>query len=318
MRRIIIDTDTGADDAVALIMALKSKDVKVEAITTVAGNVPLDLATKNALMCIEVAKGQIPPLYVGAAKPLFRDLVNSFGVHGSDGMGGCDLVHPTLKAQNGHAVDAMLEIIENNPGEIEIVTIGPATNIALAILKAPETMKKVKHIYSMGTSGFGPGNTTPVAEFNVYVDADAYSIMLKAGIPLTIIGFDLCGGDAALNKDELHYLATSGKSEAEFIVKCTNTLLKYNLKLSGDHIVDLADAVAMGVVLWGDEVVTERKECYCYTCTQEEAAYGQVILHDGSEYCTPNNFWKYTPNATVCKALNNKLYKEKLIELITS
>ncbi|MDU4892022.1 MAG: nucleoside hydrolase [Clostridium sp.] len=316
MRRIIIDTDTGADDAVALIMALKSNDVKVEAITTVAGNVPLDLATKNALMCIEVADGQTPPLYVGAAKPLFRDLVNSFGVHGHDGMGDRDLIHPTLKPEKGHAVDAIIEIVENNPGEIELVTIGPATNIALAILKAPETMKKVKHIYSMGTAGFGPGNTTPVAEFNVYVDADAYSIMLKAGIPMTIIGFDLCGGEAAFNKEELDFLEAHGSPQADFITKCTNNLLKYNLKLTGDHIVDLADAVAMGVVLWGDEIVKENKDCYCYTCTQEEAAYGQVILHDGSEYCIPESFWKYTPNATVVKTINNKLYKEKLIKII--
>lgn len=316
MRKIIIDTDTGADDAVALIMALKSKEVKVEAITTVAGNVPLELATKNALMCIEVAGGQTPPLYVGAAKPLFRNLVNSFGVHGADGMGDQDLIHPTLTPNNGHAVDAILNIIENNPGEIELVTIGPATNIALAILKAPETMKKVKHIYSMGTSGFGPGNTTPVAEFNVYVDADAYSIMLKSGIPLTIIGFDLCGGEAAFNKSELDFIAASDSPQASFISKCTNNLLKYNLKLTGDHIVDLADAVAMGVVLWGDEIVTESKECYCYTCTQEEAAYGQVILHDGSEYCIPDSFWKYTPNATVIKGLNNEVYKQKLIDII--
>ena len=318
MRKIIIDTDTGADDAVALIMALKSKDIKVEAITTVAGNVPLSLATKNALMCIEVAGGQTPPLYVGAAKPLFRDLVNSFGVHGLDGMGDRDLVHPTLTPENGHAVDVILDLVEKNPGEIELVTIGPATNIALAILKAPETMKKVKHIYSMGTAGFGPGNTTPVAEFNVYVDADAYSIMLKAGIPTTIIGFDLCVGDAAFNKEELTFLANHSSPQADFITNCTNTLLAYNLKLTGDHIVDLADAVAMGVVLWGEEIVTESKECYCYTCTQEEAAYGQVILHDGSEYCISNSFWKYTPNATVVKTLNNKLYKEKLIETIVN
>lgn len=318
MKRIIIDTDTGADDAVALIMALKSKDIKIEAITTVAGNVPLDLATKNALMCIEIAKGQTPPLYVGAAKPLFRNLVNSFGVHGNDGMGDSDLIHPTIEAEYGHAVDALLEIIDNNPNEIEIVAIGPVTNIALAILKAPETMKKVKHIYTMGTSGFGPGNTTPVAEFNVYVDAEAYDIMLKSEIPMTIVGFDVCMGDAALNKNELDFLSNSGKVTAEFIVKCTNCLLKYNEKLTGEHIVDLADAVAMGVVLWGNDIITESKLCYCYTCTKEEATYGQVILHDGSDYCISHTFWDHSPNATVCKTLNNKLFKERLLNLITS
>lgn len=315
MRKIIIDTDTGSDDAVALIMALKSNEVKVEAITTVCGNVPLELATKNALMTIEIANGQKPPLYVGVGKPLFRNLVTAVNVHGEDGMGDCNLINPSIKAENKHAVDAILEIVENNPNEVEIVTIGPATNIAFAILKAPETMKKVKHIYSMGTSGFGPGNTTPVAEFNVYVDAEAYSIMLKSEIPITIIGFDVCLGDAALNKSDMDLLLTSGKKEAEFSVKCNRTLLEYNLQRSGKHIVDLPDAVAMGVVLWND-IVLEKKLCYCYTCTVEEAAYGQVIINDGSKLAISDGFGSHTPNAVVCKTIDSKLYKERLLNLL--
>lgn len=109
MRKFIIDTDTGSDDAVAIIMALKSPDVKAEAMTTVCGNVPLEQATKNGLMTIEVANGQKPPLYAGAAKPLMRDLVTSVSVHGEDGMGDCDLIHPTIVPENKHAVDAILE-----------------------------------------------------------------------------------------------------------------------------------------------------------------------------------------------------------------
>ena len=315
MRKLIIDTDTGSDDAVALIMALKSTDVKVEAITTACGNVPLELATKNALMTIEVANAQKPPLYVGAAKPLMRDLVTAVNVHGEDGMGVCDLIHPTLLPETKHAVDAILDIIENNPGEIEIVTIGPVTNIALAILKAPETMKLVKHIYTMGTSGFGPGNTTPVAEFNVYVDAEAYRIMLSSGIPITIIGFDICLGEAALNKADMDVLLSSGKAEAEFSVKCNRSLLEYNLQRSNEHIVDLPDAVAMGVVLW-DEIVVEDKLCYCYVCTIEEAAYGQVIINDGSKLAISDGFAGHVPNAKVCKTINNPLFKEKLISLL--
>lgn len=315
MRKIIIDTDTGSDDAVALIMALKSSVVKVEAITTVCGNVPLELATKNALMTIEIANGQKPPLYSGAEKPLFRDLVTAVNVHGEDGMGDCNLINPILNAEKKHAVDAMIEIVKDNPGEIEIVTIGPATNIALAILKEPETMKKVKHIYSMGTSGFGTGNTTPVAEFNVYVDAEAYSIMMKSNIPLTIIGFDVCLGDAAWNKGDMDLLLSSGKREAEFSVKCNRSLLEYNLQRSGEHIVDLPDAVAMGVVLW-DDIVIEEKLCYCYTCTIEEAAYGQVIINDGSKLSITEGFAGQTPNATVCKTIDNKLYKERLLDLL--
>ncbi|KEK10882.1 hypothetical protein EP18_14635 [Lysinibacillus sphaericus] len=317
MRKLIIDTDTGSDDAVALIMALKSTNLKVEAITTVCGNVPIELATKNALMTIEVANGQKPPLYIGAAKPLMRDLVTAVNVHGEDGMGDCHLIHPTLLPERKHAVDAILELIENNPGEIEIVTIGPVTNIALALLKAPETMKKVKHIYTMGTSGFGPGNTTPVAEFNVYVDAEAYSIMLNSGIPTTIIGFDVCLGEAAWNKEDMDVLLASGKEEAVFSVQCNRSLLAYKLERSNEHIVDLPDAVAMGVVLW-DEIVVEDKLCYCYVCTTEAAAYGQVILNDGSKLAISDGFAGHMPNATVCKTIDNPLFKKRLIELLIS
>lgn len=317
MRKLIIDTDTGSDDAVALIMALKSTHFKVEAITTVCGNVPVELATKNALMTIEVANGQKPPLYVGAGKPLMRDLVTAVNVHGEDGMGDCNLINPTHLPETKHAVDAILEIIENNPGEIEIVTIGPVTNIALAILKAPESMKKVKHIYTMGTSGFGPGNTTPVAEFNVYVDAEAYSIMLNSSIPTTIIGFDVCLGEAALNKNDMDVLLLSGKEEAVFSVKCNRSLLEYNLQRSNEHIVDLPDAVAMGVVLW-DDIVLEDKLCYCYVCTTEAATYGQVIVNDGSKLAISDGFAGHIPNATVCKTIDNRLFKKRLLELLVS
>jgi purine nucleosidase len=315
MRKIIIDTDCGSDDAVALIMALKSKDVHVEAITTVCGNVPLDLATDNALMTIEVSNAQRPPLFVGALKPLMRDLVTAVNVHGKDGMGDLDLIHPLLKPEKEHAVDAILRLVECYPNEIEIVTIGPATNIALAIMKDSLTMKKVKHIYSMGTAGFGRGNTTPVAEFNVYVDAEAYDIMLRADIPMTIIGFDVCLGDAALNKRDMEMLIESCKEEAVFAVQCNRSLLEYNQRRSGEPIVDLPDAVAMGVVLW-PEIVLDSVECFCKTCIIDPYAYGQVIIDDGSVLAVSDGFIDQEPNAVICKSINNETFKSKMFNLL--
>ncbi|WP_375090345.1 nucleoside hydrolase [Peribacillus sp. RS7] len=317
MRKLIIDTDTGSDDAVALMMALKSTEVEVLAITTVCGNVPLELATKNALMTVEVTNSQQPPIHAGAAKPLMRDLVTAVNVHGEDGMGDDDLIHPTINPEPGHAVDVILDLVEKNPGEIEIVTIGPVTNIALAILKAPETMNKVKRIYSMGTAGFGAGNTTPVAEFNVYVDAEAYSIMMKSGIPISIIGFDVCLGEAAWNREDMKFLMASQKEEAMFAVQCNSSLLEYNLQASGGHFVDLPDAVAMGVALW-DDIVLEDKFCYCYVCTTEEATYGQVIINDGSKLAISDGFGSNPPNATICKNIDNQLFKNRLLELLVS
>ncbi|WP_312429856.1 nucleoside hydrolase [Lacrimispora sp.] len=315
MRRIIIDTDCGSDDAVALIMALKSKDVHIEAITTVCGNVPLESATNNALMTIQVSNAQKPPLFAGASKPLMRDLVTAVNVHGEDGMGDLDLIHPPLTPEKMHAVDAILKIVERYPNEIEIVAIGPVTNIALAIMKDPSIMKKVKHIYSMGTAGFGRGNTTPVAEFNVYVDAESYDIMLRSNIPITIIGFDVCLGDAALNKNDLEMLLESGKEEAVFSVKCNRSLLEYNLKRSGEHIVDLPDAVAMGVVLW-PEIVTDSTECFCKACYIDPSTYGQVIVDDGSVLAVSDGFSVQRPNSMVCRSIDNKAFKSKMFHLL--
>lgn len=314
MRKMIIDTDCGSDDAVALMMALKSRDISVEAITAVGGNVPLDFAVKNALMTIEVTGGQKPPLFVGAVKPLFRELVTAVNVHGKDGMGDAGLICPTLLPENEHAVDAIIRIVKSCPDEIELVTIGPATNIALAIMKDPDTMKRVKQIYTMGTSGFGPGNCTPVSEFNVYVDAEAFHIMITAGIPVTIIGFDLCLGKSALTKTELDTLMSSGKKEAIFAVTCNRMVVDYNITANGQYFLDLPDAVAMGVMLW-DDIVLEKKPCYAYVCLKEEAAYGQVILNDGSKLAIQEGFGGHNPNVEVCTKIDTDLFKKRLLSL---
>lgn len=315
MRKIIIDTDCGSDDAVALMMALKAEGIQIKAVTTVCGNVPLELATKNALMTIEITNAQIPPLFIGAAKPLMRDLVTAENVHGKDGMGDFDLIHPSLMPEKEHAVDAILRIVEGYPNEVEIVAIGPVTNLALAIMKDPFTMQKVKHIYSMGTAGFGRGNTTPVAEFNVYVDAEAYNVMLRSNIPLTIIGFDLCLGGAALNKNDLEMLLASGKPEANFAVQCNRSLLEYNLRRSSEHIVDLPDAVAMGVALWPD-IVAASAECFCKACYIDPDTYGQVIVDDGSVLAVSEGFINHAPNSKVCKSIHYETFKTRMFDLL--
>ncbi len=227
MRRFIIDSDTASDDAVAIMLGLLNDDIQVLGITTLCGNISLEKATQNALMTKEIC-GSTAEVYSGVAKPLFRERAQTACVHGSDGMGDMDLIHPTTSAAEKHAVDFILDTVKNNPHEIEIAALGPASNIALAILKEPETMKKVKKIWSMGTSGFGHGNATPVAEFNVYIDAESYKIMLDSKIPITIIGFDLCLGDSALNKTELDYLSKTSKI-GKYAVDCTAKLLEYNL-----------------------------------------------------------------------------------------
>ncbi|MCD4673415.1 MAG: nucleoside hydrolase, partial [Anaerolineaceae bacterium] len=227
MRRIIVDTDTASDDAVALIMALREPEVRVEAITVVAGNLPLDLAVRNALISVERAETYHPPVYRGMAKPLLRDLLTSELVHGEDGMGNMNLPEPEIAVEEEHAVDALLRIIEENPHELELVTLGPLTNIAMCCLKAPETMRKLKRITIMGGAGLGSGNATPVAEYNVYVDAEAMSIVINAGVPLLIVGWDVGIEAAFITDEDIAVLMNSGSKIAEFCVRCNQSLYEF-------------------------------------------------------------------------------------------
>lgn len=305
MRKIIIDTDTGSDDAAAILTAMAASDVEVLGLTTVSGNVPLEQATLNALQTLEVCGAEVP-VYKGASVPIFRPLVTATSVHGKDGLGDQGLVHPARKPQQGHAVDFILDMARKYPGELELVTLGPVTNIAIALMKDRETMKDIKHIWSMGTAGFGVGNCTPVAEFNVFVDAESYAYLLESGIPITIIGFDLCLGKTAFWKEDLDEMAQSGPV-GQFVTDCTKALLSYNLKAKNEYNIDLPDAVAMGVALWPD-IVVESVNAYCYCCTKEEPAYGQVIIYDPT---IPLSVGVPIPpaNAVVIKRIDSEKFK---------
>ena len=259
MRRIIIDTDTGSDDAIALIMALKSPEINIEAITTLSGNCELNQATKNALMTIEITNSVFPPVYKGTRVPLFRALETATHVHGLDGMGDLDLIHPTIKETKGSAVDKIIELVKKYPNEIEIITIGPATNIAQAILKDKETMQLVKKIYAMGTAGLGAGNITPVAEFNVYVDAEAFKIMIESGIDIIVIGYDICVEEASFRDKEFDILLNSGIATAVYSVQINKVLLEWNISLFNDRFINLPDPMAMAVLLWEDTILESKK-----------------------------------------------------------
>src|SRR5262245_52199487 len=165
-RTLLIDTDGGSDDVVALIMGLRSLDVRVRAITTVAGNVPVEQATENVLSTLELC-GKRTPVYVGAAKPLKRELVTAQWFHGKDGLGDHGYAPKFRQAETTHAVDAIVETVLANTG-IEILTLGPLTNLALAIHKEPEITRAIGRLVVMGGAPCCEGNVTPAAEFNIW------------------------------------------------------------------------------------------------------------------------------------------------------
>lgn len=189
-RRIIIDTDPGVDDAVAMFLALRSPELKVEAITAVSGNVPLDLTLPNALRLAEIAGRTDIPIAGGASVPLVRRLITARYVHGENGLGGVDFPEPHLKPVRETATQLISRIVRANPGEVTIVAVGPLTNIGTLLRSDPEIARMIPQIVIMGGSLSG-GNITPAAEFNLYVDPEAARIVFDSGIPVTMVGLDV-------------------------------------------------------------------------------------------------------------------------------
>lgn len=191
-RKIIIDTDPGQDDAVAILLALASPELDVLGITAVAGNVPLRLTEKNARKICELAGRPQTRVFAGASRPMVRPLVTAEEVHGKTGLDGPDLPEPTMPLQRAHAVDFIVEtLMTEAPGTVTLCPLGPLTNIGLALVREPRIAKRVCEIVLMGGGFFEGGNVTPAAEFNIYVDPHAAEVVFSSGIPITMMPLDV-------------------------------------------------------------------------------------------------------------------------------
>ena len=191
-RKIIIDTDPGQDDAVAILLALASPELDVLGITTVAGNVPLSLTQRNARIICELADKPETPVFAGASGPMVRQLVTAEHVHGKTGLNGPVLWEPTMPLRKEHAVDFIIKTLRlNRDGAVTLCALGPLTNIALALKKAPDIAAHIREIVLMGGGSFEGGNITPAAEFNIYVDPHAAKVVFQSGVPLVVFPLDL-------------------------------------------------------------------------------------------------------------------------------
>ena len=311
-RKVIIDTDTGADDACALILAAKSENIDILGVTVLAGNVDLEQSAQNALAALEIA-GCDAPVYKGSAENFSGEKINAFSVFGEDGMGDCGLVHPTRKAEEEDAIDFILETVKADPGEVEIIAIGPATNIAKAIERDPDTMKQVKRIWSMGTAGLGPGNATPVAEFNVYHDPYAYKAMLDSGIPVTTVGLDMCGGDAQWKDEQFEEL--SGTNEiGKFVTDSFKKIREFYEKNGADGRVSNCDTLAMMCAVY-DGFVTDTISCHGSCITDQGETCGQVVFYqEGFTYDVADNDYDY--NITLVGSVEKSDYFDLFLQTI--
>ncbi|MFK3777337.1 nucleoside hydrolase [Agrobacterium sp. NPDC089420] len=192
-RKIIIDTDPGQDDAAAIMLAFASpEEIDILGLCAVAGNVPLKLTSRNIRIICELCGRTDIPVYEGAEKPLVRKPITAEHVHGSTGLDGPVLDEPTMEAQKQHAVDFIIETLMREPaGTVTLCTLGALTNVALALLKAPEIADRVKELVMMGGGFFEGGNITPAAEFNIYVDPQAADIVFRSGIPVVMMPLDV-------------------------------------------------------------------------------------------------------------------------------
>ncbi len=191
-RKIIIDTDPGQDDAVAILLALASDELELLGITCVAGNVPLSLTAKNARIVCELANRPEIRVFAGCNAPIKRKLVTAEHVHGKTGLDGITLPDPAMPLQDQHAVDFLIETLMREPsGTVTLCPIGPLTNIATAMQRAPEIISRIEQIVLMGGAYFEVGNITPTAEFNIYVDPEAAKIVFDSGAPLVVMPLDV-------------------------------------------------------------------------------------------------------------------------------
>ncbi len=313
-RSFLIDTDTASDDAVALIMALRAPDVDIRALTIVSGNVDVAQGLRNALTTMEFCGRDDVPVYAGADRPLLRSNARADWFHGLDGMGNMDYPPPRARAAGGHAVDALVNTIRDNPG-IVLVTLGPLTNVALALARAPEIAGMVSRCVVMGGTAWSVGNVSPAAEFNVWHDPEAARMVFLSGLPVEMVGWELSRFDAALSREDIAHVRSLDTPLAHFSIDCNRSAMEAIQIQSGEDNLDLPDPVAMAIALEPD-VCTRSSRHAVEIETQSELTRGMTIVDqlDNAGDVRNRDTWAQAlaANVTVCWEIDVPRWKQML------
>lgn len=303
MRKFWIDTDTASDDAVAILMALRWPDVDVVGISTVSGNVPVEMCAVNARYTVELC-GKDTPVYLGAAKPLLREASYAYFFHGPDGMGGMNYPAPRRPLAEGHAVQALIDAVRAHPGEITLVTLGPLTNVALALALAPDLAQKIPVCYVMGGAAATLGNVTPAAEFNIWVDPEAAKMVFHSGLRLVMVGWELCRGEANLSEADMAEVRGLGTVLADFSLDCNRQAIETNRTWLKDPALPLPDPVTMAVAL--DPSVSVRQSShYVDVEILSEVTRGMTVVDE-------RGVLNRAANVEVCWEIDIPKWKETL------
>ena len=275
MRAFLIDTDTASDDAVALIMALRAPDVRVVAITTVAGNVEVQQASRNALYTAELCGSDVP-VYPGAEKPLLRTHENATWFHGRDGLGDHNYPAPRRSPADVHAEDAIIGAVAANSG-IVIVTLAPLTNLALALAKKPSIASEVSRCVVMGGAPCCEGNVTPAAEYNIWADPEAARVVFRSGLPVELVGWHLSRGESVLRDDDITHIESFNNPVADFAIECNSHARQAYKVQTGEEGISLPDPVAMSIAL-DPSVGTTWSRHYVDIETQSDLTRGMTVV----------------------------------------
>ncbi len=317
-RTFLIDTDTASDDAVALIMALRASDVRVAAITTIAGNVNVQQATRNALYTVELCGADVP-VYSGAEKPLLRVYTDATWFHGRDGFGEHNYPEPRRSPEAKHAVDAIIDTIDDNPGLV-LVTLGPLTNVALALSRKPSIAAKVSRCVVMGGAPCCEGNVTPAAEYNIWVDPEAARIVMLSGLPIELIGWQLSRYEAVMNEADMNAVHGFESKLGHFAIECNSHARQAYKVQTGEDGICLPDPVTMSIAI-DPSVGIEWSEHFVDVETQSELTRGMTVVDRLNVADDVRNASIWTPvlhkgKSKVCWRIDNHRWKEALFSAL--
>ncbi|MBA67660.1 MAG: nucleoside hydrolase [Rhizobiales bacterium] len=304
-RKIIIDTDPGQDDAGAIMLAVASPELEVLGLTAVAGNVPLELTARNARLILDICgRGDIP-VHAGADAPLKRKLVTAEEVHGKSGIDGVEIYEPPTPLTNGHAVDFIVETLRREEaGSVTLCPLGPLTNIALALEKAPDIVGRIGAIVLMGGGFFEGGNVTPAAEFNIYVDPEAAKIVFASGGPITMMPLDVTH-KALTRKDRVARLRAGGGKPASIMADMLDYFERFDEKKYGTDGGPLHDPTVIAYLLKPE--LFSGRECNVEIETSSELTLGMTVI----------DWWHVTDrkkNALVIRDIDDEGFFDLFIE----
>jgi purine nucleosidase len=306
---IIIDTDPGQDDAVAILLALASPEIDVLGITAVAGNVPLSLTEVNARKICELAGRPDVKVYPGAIRPMLRSLVTAEHVHGRTGLDGPDLPEPTMPLQAQYAVDYIVDtLMQFEAGTVTLCCLGPLTNVALALVREPRIAPRIKRIIAMGGGFFEGGNVTPTAEFNIYVDPQAARLVFESGIPITLIPLD-CTHQALTTKARVQKFRDMNNTTGPATAALLDFFERFDEQKYGTDGGPLHDPCVIAWLLH-PELFTSRDVNVSIEC-ESELTMGMTVI----------DWWRVTDrkaNATVCRGINADGFFDLLTERLAT